>query len=153
MTRSALFLTIAAVTLTGCVGVRDHRGYVADTELMQGIQPGIDNRDSVMKTLGTPTFVGQFGNSDWYYLGRDTKTFAFRNPRVLDQSLLHIRFDAAGNVAAVDRTGREQIASVRPMRGATPTLGRKRSFFDELLGNIGSIAQPGLPGAGNNPNQ
>jgi len=43
------------------------------------------------------------------------------------------------------------IASVDPVGDYTPTLGRKRSFFSELFGNIGTIAQPGLPGS--NPNQ
>ena len=38
------------------------------------------------------------------------------------------------------------IASVDPVGDYTPTLGRKRSFFDELFGNIGTISQPGLPG-------
>jgi hypothetical protein len=62
--------------------------------------------------------------------------------------VLHVRFDQAGNVAAVNTSGRELIASIDPADARTPTLGRKRSFFDELFGNIGSISQPGLPGAG-----
>ena len=40
----------------------------------------------------------------------------------------------------------EQIAQVDPSGDKTPTLGRKRSFFEELFGNIGTISQPGLPG-------
>ena len=43
-------------------------------------------------------------------------------------------------------TGKELIASVDPVGDYTKTLGRKRSFFDELFGNIGTISQPGLPG-------
>jgi hypothetical protein len=39
------------------------------------------------------------------------------------------------------------IASVDPSGDKTPTLGRQRSFFDELFGNIGTISQPGLPGS------
>jgi hypothetical protein len=62
--------------------------------------------------------------------------------------VLHVRFDQAGNVVAVNRTGRELIASVNPVNAQTPTLGRQRSFFDEMFGNIGTISQPGLPGSG-----
>ena len=61
--------------------------------------------------------------------------------------MLHIRFDPAGNVVAVDRSGKELIASIDPANSKTPTLGRKRSFFNELFGNIGTISQPGLPGS------
>jgi hypothetical protein len=47
----------------------------------------------------------------------------------------------------VQKTGKELIAHVNPVHDKTPTLGRKRSFFEELFGNIGTISQPGLPGA------
>ena len=48
---------------------------------------------------------------------------------------------------SVEKTGKEKIAQVDPSGDKTPTLGRKRSFFEELFGNIGTISQPGLPGA------
>ena len=129
-------------------GIYDHRGQVIDKELASAIQVGVDNKDSVTKTLGRPSFTGQFNPNDWFYVSRDTKTVAFRDPGVLNQTVLHVRFDQAGNVIAVNQTGKELVASIDPDGGKTPTLGRKRSFFDELFGNIGTISQPGLPGSG-----
>lgn len=148
MTRRFCTALIATTLLSGCAGIRDHRGYVMDKSLASAIQVGTDNRDSVQKTLGRPTFSGQFGEADWYYLSRDTSALAFRNPRVTKQQLLHIRFDPAGNVAAVDTTGREKVAAVSPLHKTTPTLGRKRSFFDEVFGGIGMVGSGGLPGGG-----
>lgn len=141
-------MLLGAALLAGCVGVYDHRGAVIDQELASAIQVGVDNKESVEKTLGRPSFVAQFTPNEWYYVSRDTKTVAFRNPGVLDQTVLRIRFDGAGNVSNIDRTGKELIASINPENYKTPTLGRKRSFFDELFGNIGTISQPGLPGSG-----
>lgn len=140
-------LSLAAL-VAGCAGIREHRGAIIDKELMAAVQPGVDNKASVEKTLGRPTFTGQFSSNDWYYVSRSTGTFAFRNPRVLDQTVLHIRFDQAGNVASVQTTGKELVASIDPVKAKTPTLGRQRSFFEELFGNIGTISQPGLPGSG-----
>lgn len=140
-------VTVAALAaLGGCVGINNHRGAVIDEQLAAAIQPGVDNKDSVTKTLGRPTFTGQFNDNDWYYVSRDTKTVAFRNPSVTDQTVVRVSFDAAGNVTRVQRTGRELIAAVDPANAQTPTLGRQRSFFEELFGNIGTISQPGLPG-------
>ena len=136
--------------LAGCMGIRDHRGAVIDKELASAIQVGTDNKESVAKTLGRPSFVGQFNPNDWYYVSRDTKSVALSGVGVVDQTILHVRFDAAGNVTGVDRTGRELIASINPDSARTPTLGRQRGFFDELFGNISSISQPGLPGGGGN---
>jgi len=140
-------LLAGATLLAGCAGIRDHRGYVLDKELASGIQVGVDNKDSVAKTLGRPTFAGQFDSNDWYYVARDTAAIGFRRPHVTDQTVIHIRFDQAGNVAAVDRTGKELVASISPMKGKTPTLGRERSFFQELFGNIGTVNSAGIPGA------
>jgi len=138
---------LGAALLAGCAGVRAHKGAVVDAQLASAIQPGVDNKASVEKTLGRPTFAGQFAPNDWYYVSRDTSTFAFRNPRVTQQSIYMVRFDTAGNVVAVQKSGKEMIASLDPSDRKTPTLGRQRSFFDELFGNIGTVGS-GVPGAG-----
>ena len=140
---------VAAAMLTGCGGitVREHRGYVMDEQLTTGIAVGTDNKQSVEHTLGLPTFTGTFDQNDWYYVARETRAFAFRNPKTIDQTVLHIRFDGAGNVASVEQTDEALIAAIKPSKDQTPTLGRSKSFFEELFGNIGTIRQPGLPGS------
>ena len=138
----SLGLAVAGIALLGgCVGTKEHRGYVLDQELASAIQVGVDNKDSVTKTLGRPTFTGQFDPNDWYYVARDTKAIAFRSQKVMDQDVVHIRFDAAGNVAAVNRTDETLVARIDPVDDKTPTLGRNRSFFDEIFGNIGVFNQ------------
>lgn len=147
VTRSVLVL-LGASALAGCgLSMREHRGYVIDEELAKAVAVGTDNKQSVEQTLGRPTFAGTFDSNDWYYVSRDTRAFAFRNPRVTDQTVLHIRFDAAGNVAAINRTDESLVAAIDPVDDITRTLGRKRGFFEELLSNIGTISQPGLPGS------
>lgn len=138
----------AAMLLAGCQGVLAHKGAVIDPQLASSIQPGVDNKASVEKLLGRPSFTGEFTPNDWYYIARDTKQFGFSNPRVRKQTTLHVAFDQAGNVTSVKETGKELVASIDPVKRKTPTLGRKRSFFDELFGGIGSV---GAPGAGANP--
>ena len=88
----------AAMLLSGCAGLLAHKGSVIDPQLASAIQPGIDNKASVEKLLGRPSFTGQFTPNDWYYVSRDTKQVGFRNPRVTRQTVLHVRFDQAGNV-------------------------------------------------------
>lgn len=139
---------LAALGTTACVPIRSHQGYVIDKELADSIQPGVDNRDSVLKTLGRPTLTSQFNEGEWYYISRNSSNMAYNSPNTKDQTTLRIRFDAAGNVASIDRTGEELIASVDPMGKKTPTLGRKRTFFEDLFGNIGTVGAPGTGPAG-----
>jgi len=129
----------ALVATSGCTRIRGNQGYLIDQQFVQGIQPGTDNRESVEATLGRPSFTGQFGNDDYYYWSRTTKQLAFASPRPTEQTVLHVRFDKAGNVAAVQKTGLDQVVSISPMGDKTPTLGRHRGFFQELFGNIGSV--------------
>tara|TARA_R110000782_G_scaffold78293_5_gene156074 strand:+ start:64886 stop:65428 length:543 start_codon:yes stop_codon:yes gene_type:complete len=147
-----LALSCAALALSGCTRIRTHQGYLVDNLLVDSIQPGIDNRASVEGTLGRPTFVSQFGNQDWYYVSRDMKQLAFANPAPKAQTVLRVRFDAAGNVAAIDKTGLEQVADISPKDGKTPTLGRDRGLLDEIFGNIGAVGAAGGGARGPGPN-
>lgn len=123
-----------------------HQGFIIDQQLASGIKAGVDNKASVQGTLGRPSFAGQFDDKDWYYVSRETKQWAFRNPKPSAQQILHVRFDPAGNVSAVERKGLEQVASIHPVKDKTPTLGRHRSFFQELFGNIGQVGSVGRGG-------
>jgi len=132
--------------LSGCASIKDHRGYLVDAALVDGIQPGIDNKVSVERSLGRPTFISQYGQPAWFYISTDTRQAAFGTPRTKSQLVLRIRFDEAGNVAAIDRTGVEKIARISPDGHKTPTLGRDRSFFEDLFGNIGTVGAGGMGG-------
>jgi outer membrane protein assembly factor BamE (lipoprotein component of BamABCDE complex) len=136
---------LVAVATSGCAQLKGRQGYVVDPLLTDAVTPGVDNRESVEKTLGRPTFVGQFGTNEYYYVSRETRQLAFAKPRPVNQQVLRVRFDAAGNVAAVDRTGLELVSKISPEGDKTPTLGRERSFFEDIFGNIGAV---GAPGAG-----
>ena len=139
-------VALAALFASGCATNHAHKGAVIDPQLASAIQPGVDNKDSVQKVLGTPTLVGTFTPNDWYYVSRDTNQIAFRNPRATKETVILVRFDQAGNVVSTQQTGRELAMSVHPLHRATPTLGRQRSFFQELFGNIGSVGAGGLGG-------
>ena len=153
--KAALLAAVAAgLALGGCAKTQDIQGYLVDETLVAAVQPGIDNKDSVQNTLGRPTFTGTFDQNDWYYVARRTKNYAYNFPKVNQQTVLHVRFDQAGNVASVERKGMEQIVSIDPMNDKTPTLGRNKSLWDELFGNIGAVGTPGQqsPGGPNSPN-
>ena len=145
---------IAALLLTaGCARLRDHKGYVADQVLIDSVQPGIDNRQSVAKTLGNPSFGAQFDDHTWYYISRDTRQLGYSRPKPVKQLAIAVNFDANGNVVSVQKTGLEKVASISPDGDKTPTLGRNRGFFQELFGNIGTIGATGQTGGTtDNPN-
>ncbi|MEM7666543.1 MAG: outer membrane protein assembly factor BamE [Pseudomonadota bacterium] len=142
----------AAVALTGCSSIRESRGYISDAVLQQSVQPGIDNQRSVEATLGRPSFTSQYGDPTWYYVSSVTGRRPFVRPRIRTHGVLAVKFDEQGNVAAVERSGVDQVVYLQPDGDKTPTLGRERSFLEDLFGNIGQVGAPGAgPGGPGGP--
>ena len=141
--RALLCLAFGATALAGCTRITDHQGMLLDQQLVEAVQPGVDTRDSIIGTLGRPSFVGQFDQHDWYYVSRSTRQLAFNMPHPASSTVLHVRFDDAGNVQSVTRTGMELVANINPSSDKTPTLGSHRNLFQELFGNIGAVGQQG----------
>ena len=150
MATGALALALLG-TLGACSSIKDHRGYLVDQALVDAVQPGIDNKQSVERTLGRPTFTSQFGPQAWYYVSVDTRQAAFTRPRTKTQLVLRVRFDAEDKVVGVDRADASKVAMLDPDGHKTPTLGKDRSFLEDLFGNIGTVGAPGMaPGGGGN---
>ncbi len=139
---------LATGALSGCSSIRDQRGYLVDTMTYGSVRAGIDNQRSVEATLGNPTFTSQFGEPTWYYVSSTTGQRPFGRPRITNQSVMAIRFDAAGNVASVDRSGMDRVVYISPDGKETPTLGRERGFLEDLFGNIGAVGAAGAAPTG-----
>ncbi|GAA3257956.1 hypothetical protein GCM10020258_18590 [Sphingomonas yabuuchiae] len=106
---------IMALAASACTPLRSHQGYVVDVDLVNSIQPGVDNRQSVLQTLGTPTISSQFGGGDWYYVARDSRNLGYTLPKPVSQITLQISFDQAGNVATIAAPVSIRSPTSRPM--------------------------------------
>jgi outer membrane protein assembly factor BamE (lipoprotein component of BamABCDE complex) len=135
----------AALATSGCSRIKAQQGYLIDETLFTSILPGVDNRESVSRTLGRPTFAAQFDTGSWYYVSRLTGQYAFVAPKTLQQQILIVGFDEQGNVSTVQRRGMEKIARINPVDDKTATLGKSESFFQELFGNVGQVGAGGGP--------
>lgn len=146
-----LLLAPLAVATAGCAQkqIQNNQGYIADEELANSVQPGVDNKESVEKALGRPTLASKWDNNVWYYISRNTRQLAFARPVPATQRVLIVRFAPDGTVAAVDRRGLEQVADLTPNKDKTPTLGREATLLEDLFGNIGTVGA--APGAGGPP--
>ncbi len=139
-------LLALAVVAGGCQAIKDKRGYLAEDVLLQSVQPGIDNMKSVESTLGRPTFASQYGQPSWYYVSSTTSRKPFGSPRIKEHSVFTVNFDSTGKVISTETSGMERIVKLSPDGKKTPTLGRERSFFEDLFGNIGAVGAGAAPG-------
>jgi outer membrane protein assembly factor BamE (lipoprotein component of BamABCDE complex) len=141
---SGALLALAAMA-GGCQSIKDKRGYLADDVLLQSVQPGIDNMKSVEATLGRPTFASEYGQPSWYYVSSTTVRKPFGSPKIRDHAVFAVNFDSSGKVASIERSGMERVVRLSPDGKKTPTLGRDRSFLEDLFGNIGAVGAGAPP--------
>ncbi|GEB87930.1 outer membrane protein assembly factor BamE [Zymomonas mobilis subsp. mobilis] len=136
--KAGILLMLAGLSV-GCTRIRDHRGYMVDKAMVQSVSPGVDNRQSVEKTLGRPTLAGEFDPNVWYYISTDTKQLVFSLPKAYKQNVLAVHFDPRGNVSRVETMGLEYVSHIHPIRDQTVTLSTHRGFFAELFNNVAAV--------------
>lgn len=132
-----------AFGLVACTPTVDSRGYVPNQALLDQIKPGVDNRESVKRMLGTPTSTDPFRDQTWYYISRKTETVAFFEPEVLEQRVVAVDFDAKGIVAKVEHYGIEDGKKVDIVSRETPTRGRELTVLGQMFGNLGRFNSKG----------
>ena len=133
----AAFALAGALAVTGCVPEVNLRGHVPNPEALAQIKPGQQTRDQVLDMLGSPTTIGTFEDSHWYYVTRKTEHLAFYHPDLIEARVVLVEFDQAGFVKQVAQLSNEDAREIEPVERTTPTKGRKLGFFEQILGNIG----------------
>ncbi|MFA5123287.1 outer membrane protein assembly factor BamE [Zavarzinia sp.] len=132
----------AGLAVGACTPTIDERGWRPDETAITAIRPGVDNKESVARLLGTPSTVSNFDDSSWYYISETTQRVAFRREEVTDQGVLVVQFDQAGNVTEVSRLKAEDGKQVAMNPEKTPTLGSELSLWQQLFGNLGRFNAP-----------
>jgi outer membrane protein assembly factor BamE (lipoprotein component of BamABCDE complex) len=146
--RLAFIAGVVTLTLGGCSVPVDQRGNLPNPTTLADIKPGVSDKATVTRLLGSPSSVAAFDKDTWYYISQKTKEVAFFKPELLDQEVVVINFDQDGVVRDVRHRGMEDRKVVVPDPNATPAPGREFSFLEQLIGNFGRFAGGGAPAAG-----
>lgn len=155
LAKTVALCLVAGSALTACGDGRMVRGYVFDKELADAIQPGVDNRQSVEATLGTPTARATFDDQTWYYISTTVRIRPVFWPDAKEHRVLAIAFNDNGVVNDVNNFGLGDMRTISPVDDKTPTRGRKLNFFQQIFGGVGRFAGSapvGASGGGTGPN-
>lgn len=139
MPRRASLALVVVLAAAGCEPMVTHHGFAPQVEQLGEITAGVDTRSSVLRRLGRPSATGSFDDRDWYYVASRMERELFYAPRVVDRTVVAVRFDDAGMVERVNRYGLEDGRIVDLVTDTTPTYGRELTVLQQLFGNIGRI--------------
>ncbi|WP_353472041.1 outer membrane protein assembly factor BamE [Salipiger sp. H15] len=107
---------------------------------LQQIVPGIDTRATVEDVIGVPSAAGVLDAGGYYYIESQVRSFAWREPEVVDRQVLAITFDGQGVVNNITRYGLEDGHVVPISRRITRTNDGEVGFIRKLFGNIGALS-------------
>ncbi|MGH7041398.1 MAG: outer membrane protein assembly factor BamE [Acetobacteraceae bacterium] len=131
-----------ALALCGCslfqppVAVR---GNHVDPAELSRLVPGTTTEAAARGLLGSPTARGTFDPNRWYYIAETTRQVIGGTQGVLDQGVVVLNFNSQGVLQHVDRISRTAALSAPIVGRTTPTPGGSAGFFQQLIGNIGSV--------------
>jgi outer membrane protein assembly factor BamE (lipoprotein component of BamABCDE complex) len=141
--RTALLALASGLALGACTPTVDVRGYVPTQASLDQIRPGVDNRESVKRMLGTPTSTDPFRDNTWFYISRKTETVAFYEPELIEQTVVAVDFDQKGIVQKVDHYSEKDGKRIDFVTRETPTRGRELTFLGQMFSNLGRFNNKG----------
>lgn len=134
---------LAILPLTACLSpARDFHGYIADEVQPFDIKPGEDTRSTVLAQLGSPSSEGLFDTNTWFYFSDVQERFAFYKPKVVERSIVAIRFGEDDAVEEVVRFDASDGQIVNYASRETPTRGRELGFWEQIFGTVGAVRLP-----------
>jgi len=141
----------ALVLVTACEPIRQTHGYAPRPGQLAELKVGSDGKADVAGKIGRPTTVGAFDNDEWYYITRSTESRAFLEPRVVSQQVVVVGFNESGLTESVDSYGLEDGRVVNLVTKTTPTRGKRLTFLQQLLGNVGRVTGEQIFGGAPSP--
>lgn len=140
--RKAVIVTMlgGAIALGGCTPIEYQHGYLPVSADVESIAVGRDSKDSILALLGEPTSKGISGDNAWYYVSYTERRLAFLKPQITRREILAISYGASGRVASIDRYGLENGVVVDLNTRETITGGRRLTFLQQFLGNVGNFS-------------
>jgi len=138
--RNALVAAMVAIfVLSGCTPVIHTHGYVPTEETLAALKVGVDDKETVVQSVGRPLYAGMAQESGWYYVASTVQRFAYRYPEVLDRELVVISFDTSGIITNIERFGLEDGRVIALNRRVTAVAVESPGIIRQILGNIGTI--------------
>ena len=131
-----ILCTFTLIVLAACSASEAVRGNLVQDYQLKDVKVGTDTQSDILQKLGSPTTKAPFDDNVWYYLGQKTEKHGILDPKVVEERVVQVQFDANGIVKAVNQGAPERL-DIPYDRDKTPTSGNEMNAMQQLLGNMG----------------
>lgn len=130
---------VLALVVAGCASIyRDH-GYVPTEEELAEVTVGVDTRDTVAETIGSPGVSGVLNDGGYYYVSTRIRHYGARQPEVVERLLVAISFTQSGIVENVESFSLQDGRVIALNRRVTESSVDNAGFLRQLLSNLGNF--------------
>ena len=134
------------MSLVACGPTYRNHGYVPPQKDLDQIVVGIDTLSNVEETLGGSGSGSVLEDDALYFVRSRIRTVAMLEPEVIERNVVAVSFDDNGIVRNVEQFGLERGQIVSLTRRVTDSSVANKSFFRQLVGNIGQFGPIGTGG-------
>ena len=132
-----LVLLLILFSLNSCISQKLVHGNLPDAQLVSILKVGIDSKKTTTQILGEPSFRGVLGDNSFYYVGTVNSKLAFLDPKLDSQFVLELNFDKNDKLKKLYLYDENESIDVSMSSLETKHSGKKLTFLEQILGNIG----------------
>jgi outer membrane protein assembly factor BamE (lipoprotein component of BamABCDE complex) len=132
-----LVLLLILFSLNSCISQKLVHGNLPDAQLVSILKVGIDSKKTTTQILGEPSFRGVLGDNSFYYVGTVSSKLSFLNPKLDSQFVLELNFDKNNKLKKLYLYDEKETIDVSMSSLETKHSGKKLTFLQQILGNIG----------------
>lgn len=130
---------VGSAFLGACQPITSYQGFQAIDANPHDVKVGVDDKNTVMERLGSPSVVAAFDPNTWYYIAQVSDEVAYHMPQVRRRDITAISFSKSDDKVALVKIYTLKDGKVVPYdKHSTPTRGRELSVLEQILGNIGN---------------
>lgn len=137
---AAMALLLAGGALAACAPVASNHGFTALDVKPAEVKVAADTKSTVLERIGSPSAKSTFDENTWFYVTQSVERVAFYRPRVTKRDVVAVSFGPDEKVAAVNNYTLADGKVIALNGRETPTRGRELSIIEQLLGNVGRVA-------------
>ncbi len=130
-----IFLGILFI-LPSCSSTQITGQYVDDKELVE-LQNKDQDKQSVLKIFGSPTFVPDNDPKTWYYISRNLKVSPLSKPKLDQQKVVKLTFDSQNKLIDVELKTDLTDTKIHLDSSSTYTKGKQESSVQHFIKNFG----------------
>lgn len=134
----AVLGVLLASTVACTTRYRNH-GYVPTSSEIEDIALGVDTRDTIAETIGSPSATGMLSDDSYVYVRSKVKHYGALEPQVVERQVVSIDFDSRGIARNVEHYALEDGQAVPLARRITDNGIQSSGFLRQLLANIGNF--------------